>query len=74
MKGLAWNLGYGLLGLAYAGVLGVFEEQEGSAGAALLRGLPWQAAWFAASMGVFFLFFGRRGDRHDNASPHPTST
>ena len=35
VKGLAWNLGYGGLALVYAGVLGWFESEEGSPGAAL---------------------------------------
>ncbi|NNC87872.1 MAG: MFS transporter [Akkermansiaceae bacterium] len=70
VKGLAYNLGYGGLALAYAGVLGAFEEQTGSSGAALLKGLPWQAAWFAATLVLFFVIFGRP-PRSQPAAPEP---
>jgi hypothetical protein len=57
VKGLAWNLGYGGLALIYAAVLGHFEAEEGNPGAALLRALPWQACYFAITIGVFLLAF-----------------
>ena len=59
VKGLACNLGYGGLALAYAGVLGWFEEEEGTPGAALLRALPWQALYFAITVGLFLAVFWR---------------
>ncbi|NIP92676.1 MAG: hypothetical protein GWO24_04110 [Akkermansiaceae bacterium] len=59
MKGLAWNLGYGTLALAYAAVLGSFENRAGSPGAAIQLALPWQAAWFATTITLFFAVFGR---------------
>jgi MFS family permease len=63
VKGLGYNLGYGGLALVYAGVLGAFEKQTGSPGEALLLGLPWQAFYFALTMVLFFLLFGRAGTR-----------
>ncbi len=59
VKGLCWNFGYGALALGYAGALGWFESREGSPGAALKLALPWQAAWFAITIVLFFLIFWR---------------
>lgn len=71
VKGLAWNLGYGSLAIAYALVLGHFEAETGSPGGALLKVLPWQAAWFAVTLLLFFAFFGRR--RPDSTTPATTT-
>ncbi len=60
VKGLAWNLGYGALAMVYAGVLGCFESEEGNPGGALLRGLPWQALYFALTTGLFLVIFWRK--------------
>lgn len=59
VKGLAYNLGYGALAIAYALVLGLFETETGTPGGALLKILPWQAGWFALTLLLFFAFYGR---------------
>lgn len=59
VKGLAWNIGYGGLAVGYAVVLGWFEAEEGGPGGALLRALPWQALYFAVTVGTFLAVYWR---------------
>ncbi len=67
VKGLAFNLGYGLMSLGFSRLLAVFPPQP--EGLALRSALLWQLPFFAAALVLLFIWAGflwKRGDRKIN--------
>lgn len=64
VKGLMFNLGYGLFSLSFSALLASFPDAP--AGSALINALQWQAPYFAVIIVVLFIaasFYLRRHDQ-----------
>lgn len=57
VKGLVFNLGYGLWSMVFSLIVAGFRVQSGEA--AFQKALQWQPVWFAAIVIPYFLFAGR---------------
>jgi hypothetical protein len=60
-KGVAFNLGYGMVGLLFAGLLRLIRDGGAAVGddAVFARGLPWLLVYFAFTI-LLLVFYGRR--------------
>jgi len=64
VKGLAFNLGYGLMSLGFSRLLSVFPQEP--EGLALRKALLWQLPFFVAALALLFIWAGilwKRGDK-----------
>lgn len=59
VKGLVFNLGYGLWSMVFSLIVAGFRSQSGEA--AFQKALLWQPLWFAAIVIPYFLIGGRLG-------------
>jgi len=69
VKGLAFNLGYGLFSLGFSRLLASFPDEP--AGASLTRALRLQVPIFAVVMLLLFLWAGKVRRSPDTPSAHP---
>lgn len=56
VKSLAYNLGYGAASLGYARLVAWEQTRHGDRDTAFLESLGWLPGYFAATLGLFFLF------------------